>query len=931
MEIKRKAVCLLLLFVCCGFASRADHPLGEIRGFVRDAATGEAITGARVMIKDSGRGTVSNIDGFFSIGEVAEGRYRLVFSYVSYKTVEVEYGLERNAPELSVAMENDVKEVGEVVVTARMRSGTETAMLSTVKSLLQVASGISAAQISKSADRNAAEVVRRVPGVSVIDDRFIIVRGLSQRYNNAWINGLPVPGTETDSRAFPFDLIPGSQIDNMVVYKSPSPEIPGDFSGGFVKIASKSIPDENRIEADYSTGFNVGTHFHDFKMNPGSATDFLGFDVDKRPLPDKTTRLVHEDFNDDWRIKTSRPAPDRRFSFMIARRMEMENGATAGNVTAINYSNTNRTVSGMKNIRYGLYSAADDAPVFLDNYVDNRFSNDVRLGAIHNLCFVPNPSHSVEWKNLVNVLGSNRLTLRTGIRDMSSMYYREQTEMLYSSRLVYSGQLSGVHRLAANRTLAWDAGYSYANKTEPDRRIITNYAGIGSEADVAFATMGNDHISRYFQDMYDHTFSAALNYRHTFAKVFFAPVVKAGFYGERRDRSYSPREFIYRYNRLAYDERQIYLQLPFAEMLGAQYMGDDGVYIDEIARKTNAYSALVDQLAGYAALEIAVGRMNVYAGLRVENYRMVLFRDRADALDIVLKTNKRVNDRDWLPSVNVVYKFTDRHQLRAAYGRSLNRPELRELSPAVYFDFDLFNEIGGNENLETARIDNLDLRYECYPGAGEGVSLGMFYKHFRRPIEWTFIDMGGSLRYRYENADRAESFGLEADVRKQLDFIGMPAFTWTLNVALIKSKVRFRPGEIVVERDRPMQGQSPYVINSGLYYRSERWGISLSLLYNRIGKRIVGIGKSIGSGGDINSLIPDSYEMPRNDLDFTFGKSLGRGWEIRLSVRDVFGEDVVFMQFPRFERDGIVYERRQTTRQYAPRQSVAMTVAWKIH
>jgi outer membrane receptor protein involved in Fe transport len=249
----------------------------------------------------------------------------------------------------------------------------------------------------------------------------------------------------------------------------------------------------------------------------------------------------------------------------------------------------------------------------------------------------------------------------------------------------------------------------------------------------------------------------------------------------------------------------------------------------------------------------------------------------------------------------------------------------------VYFDFDLFSEIGGNENLKTALIDNLDLRYEFYPALGETMSVGLFYKHFKNPIEWTYIDMGGSLRYNYENADRAESLGIELDLRKKLDFIGAPNFSLLLNAALIASNVRFKPGEIIAEPDRTMQGQSPYVVNAGLFYQSEKMRLNASLLYNRIGKRIVGLGKSNSIEHNINTLIPDSYEMPRNELDFTINKSIGKRIEIRCSVKDLFSEDVVYKQFPKFEKDGAIYEREQITRRYNPGRSVSLGVSFKIN
>jgi outer membrane receptor protein involved in Fe transport len=919
----------------------------KVEGFVYSTKTLEPVVGAAILVKGVGRGAMTGVDGRFLIENLDRDSCSLEIRCLSYKTVEAAYLLKETATLLRIGMEDEEQRLDEVVVKGAIRRNTENAMIATIRAQPQVASGMSGAQIAKSPDRVASEVMRRIPGVTIIDDRLIIVRGLSQRYNNAWINGLAAPSTETDSRAFPFDLVPSSQIDHLIVYKSPSPEIPADFSGGFVKIASKNAPDENLVEVSYTTGFNANTVGKDFKKNPGSSTDFLGFDS-KRALPDNfpsrlpeaesnpeaVTQLTKEGFNKDWRVKTVAPLPDQRLALTVARRLKTGSGLDVGTITSVNYSNTSATISGMKNARYGIYNILSDKPVYLDNYVDNRYTSDVRVGALHSWSLALSPSHRLEFKNLLNVLGRNRLTERTGIKDMSSLYYRSQTEMQYTSRLTYSGLLAGTHDLSPSQTLGWEAGYSYAGKGEPDRRIVTNQGGIGSLDDIPSAAIGNDNVSRYFQDLRDNSASAALNYKRTFAAGRLQNLaLKAGAYGEYRARSYAPREFVYRYEKLSYAERQEYLYLPVEEMLAESYLGADKVYIDETTRKTNAYSADVWHAAGYAAVEIPVDRLTIYAGARIENHHTELTRDQANAPSIKLIDVKRTNDLDLLPSVNLTWRIADRQQVKAAYGRSLNRPEIREMSPAVYFDFDLFNEIGGNENLKTASIHNLDLQYEFYPDHGEIVSLGVFYKRFANPIEWTFIDMGGSLRYCYENAKAAESFGVELDVRKKLDFAGMPNLTVALNAALIKSRVSFTPGEVVTEPDRPMQGQSPYVVNAGLYYQSDKLGLSASLLYNRIGQRIVGLGKLNSTDShDINSLIPNSYEMPRSLLDFSVGKTIGRRFEIRCSVKDILSENVVYKQFPKFRmEDGSEHEREQITRMYNPGQhfSIGLRMAIK--
>jgi outer membrane receptor protein involved in Fe transport len=930
---------LLMLSFSGVFLLPAANPAGrEIEGFIRDAETSEPLTGATVFVKGTATACIADANGRYHLHGLPAGKHTLEFRLMTYKTLLIECDTKEPLTRVDAALTSDEIHLAEVVVSVRKRSDTETAMLTTLQNLTQVASGISAAQISKSPDRVAAEVLRRMTGVTIIDDRFMLVRGLAQRYNNAWINGLAVPSTETDNRAFPFDLVPGSQIDNLLIYKSPSPEIPGDFSGGFVHIISKSVPDENRLEINYTTGFNSQTHNRDFLLNPGSPTDFLGFDSGKRAPadgfpshlstatnPELLAKWTKNGLNNDWQIKSSSPIPDQRLSVIMARRIPTDDNRTIGNITSLTYSNTLKTIQGMKNARYGIYSAAADRPIVLDDYTDDQYTNDVRIGLLHNWAFIINPQHYIETKHWLNILGRNRLTERSGIKDISSMYYREQTEILYSSRLTYSGQLSGSHDLSPLQTLTWNIGYAYADKNEPDRRIVTNQAGVGSTDDIPVPT-GNENITRAFQNLHDHTLSIAANYTRSFPKIIFQPLLKAGIYTEYRSRDYHVREFIYRYDNLTYDERQTFLKLPVETMLSDPWLDAGKVYLDEITRKTNNYDAHVLHNAAYAAIEIPADNWTIYTGVRLENQHTKMSFDRADAPELTLPAHRYTDDLHLLPSLNIIYRLSKTHQIRTAYGRSLNRPELRESAPAVYFDFDLFSEIGGNENLKTALIDNLDARYEWYPTPGETICLGIFYKHFKNPIEWTFIDMGGSLRYRYENADAAHNWGLELEIRKHLAFLGLHNLSLTINAAYIKSRVHFQAGEIAAEPDRPMQGQSPYVINIGLYYQSEKHQLDASLLYNRIGRRIVGLGKSNNANPDVNTQIPDAYEMPRNTLDLTINKNLGRHIKIQCAIRDILSEDIVYKQFPQFQKDDILHRREQTTRRYNPGLSATIGI-----
>jgi len=334
--------------------------------------------------------------------------------------------------------------------------------------------------------------------------------------------------------------------------------------------------------------------------------------------------------------------------------------------------------------------------------------------------------------------------------------------------------------------------------------------------------------------------------------------------------------------------------------------------------------------AGYLAMSLPFGKLGIYAGVRFEHNNMELVSNTRDTEVSHVSTYYKTND--FFPSLNATYKFDEKNQLRLSYGKSINRPEFREVSSSVYYDFDLASNVQGNPYLKNAYINNVDLRYEYYPSRGEQISVATFYKHFDSPIEWTYTVAGGTdLIYSYMNAKSANSYGLELDIKKSLDFIGLPNFSWAFNGALIKSLVNFEKG--AKEANRPMQGQSPYLINTGIFYVNKQHQLNIALLYNRIGKRLIGVGRSEGStsGNDANSKVPDSYEMPRDVIDLTASKVFGQHWEVKFSIRDLLAQKVYYKQFA-----DVTYSNGQTrkiteiSRSFQPGQNIGLSAIYKF-
>lgn len=909
---------------------------GTIRGTIIDKQTREPLTGATVQIAGTTQGAIADVDGNYSL-DVKNGTYTLSVKYIGYKDIIASNVKVSKADFiLNFELESDAQALGEVSVTAVARRNNEAALMQEQKRSLVVQSGVSAQQIAKTQDKDASEVIKRVPGVSIIDEKFVMVRGLSQRYNNVWLNGSAVPSSEADSRAFSFDIIPSSQLDNMVIVKSPAPEYPADFTGGFILINTKDMPGKNGFNISIGGAVNDQTHFKDFLRAKGGSMDWLGFGTGFRSLDagmkgtlnmypgyetGNTARIdiLNNGLNNDWKLKTIKPAGDLKVNLSYNHKWETESGRAYGMLAAVNYSNTYKTYLDMENSLYGPYDTSNDKTVFLRKATDNQYSNDVRLGAMLNLTFQPKSSnHRYEFKNIFNQIAKDRYSERTGFNAQPDNI--NNMEYYYSNRTTYNTQFTGKHTFDANK-LDWSVGYAYANRNLPDRRLI-------ERTDRTDETMSIYRISREFTKLDEHIASANVNYRHDFLLGDIEPTLKTGLYGEYRTRAYDTRQFQYGWepgNNLP--ERFEFDTDVINNVLTDSNYGTDKLYMQEEVNYMNNYAGKNTQLSGYVGINVPVGAFNFYAGARYEHNRQELIMNTRQYEESRRSTFYDYND--FFPSLNATYKLNEKHQFRLAYGKSVNRPEFRELSTSVYYDFDLGSDVMGNSDLEAAYIQNVDLRYEWYPSNGEQISVALFYKHFKSPIEWTYTMSGGTDPiYSYINAQGANNYGIEVDIRKNLDFIGMKNFSLSFNGALIKSKVQFAEGGNNI--DRPMQGQSPYLINTGLFYNNAEKGWNAAVLYNRIGKRIIGVGNRYGSSseGDARN-IPNSYEMPRNSIDLSASKKFGN-LEIKAAIRDLLAERYYFKQFEDVVVGGQARTIEEVTRSYKPGRSYNLTIGYSF-
>ncbi len=911
----------------------------DIKGQVCDSKTGEALIGATVQVDGTNIASATDINGHFSLSGLEEGhRYRLTVSYVAYKTKNIDGVQASSQPQMtSVALTPDEQTLGEVTVSAVARRNTEAAMVQVAKNSPVIVNNVSAQEISKTQDTNAGEVIRRVPGVSLIDDKFVMVRGLSQRYNNVWINGGAAPSSEADSRAFSFDLIPSAQIDNMQIVKTPSPEYPADYTGGFIVVNTKDIPVENMFQVQVGGNWNTATHFQNFDYSKGSGTDFLGFDSGLRSLSggfnsifntfsgSDAIDLTGNKLNNDWIVKSRKPIGDVKLSANLGRRWKIA-GHQMGMIAAINYTNEYRTFRDMQNNQFGVYDERNDRSIYLSNSIDNQYNHNVRLGAMLNFTLLSRGGNNkYQFKNIFNQLGNDRYTNRYGKDEQSNT--TRSAEYYYRSRTTYNGQFTGKHTLA-NDELDWSLSYSYANRNVPDRRRYVVSDAL--ETDVIQLTTGND-ISREWTRLDEHIFSAAVNDSHSFRFGTWTPVLKAGAYGEYRTRNYKTRELIYSWNTSTTQLPAGFRKMDMPTLLSnSEYFGAEKLYLLEEPNMRDNYKGNNTMGAAYLAATLPIGKLSIYAGLRYEYDKMELVTNTRDDRESPFSHFYTYNDL--FPSFNATWKFNDSHQLRFSYGKTVNRPEFREVSPSVFYDFDLAADVKGNTDLTPCYVQNFDIRYEFYPSRGEMISVALFYKYFDSPIEWTYTLAGGNrLIYSYMNADKANTYGVELDIKKDLSFIGLRGLSWSFNGALIKSRVDFSQ-QTTQENHRPMQGQSPFLVNTGFFYKNEKLQFDAALLYNCIGKRIIGVGRNEGSTtGNETLRVPDSYEMPRSVIDLSLSKRFGTHWEVKFNVRDLLAQKVYYKEFLTANiNDGTKKEVEQVTRSFRPGRNIGLSIAYNF-
>ena len=857
----------------------------------------EPIGGASISVSEISRSFAADIEGRFVVALEAGKKYTITVTAVGYQTKAVdEVEVKANTAEadntISILLNVAAKEGTEIVIRSTARRENTSGLLSFQRNNTSLSSGLSADFIRRTPDKNTGEVLKRVSGASIQDNKFVIVRGLSDRYNQALINGAQLPSSEPDKKAFSFDVIPSQLIDNIVINKTATPDLTGEFAGGLVQIQTKDVPTKNILSIGVNLGYNTQSTFKDFVTNQRETSDWFGFDNGRRDMPEgfqartqylksspeskaAQSKLFRSDVFNERKITA---APIQSYNLTYGKGYKLKNGNSFGFIGGLTYRNAQNIYDVNRNIND--FSGSVERSI---SDHQNRFSTSV--GAVANIAFTTRKL-KIAFKNLYNQLYDDNYYARSGrnLLDGQDISFRSS---YLNQRSLLSSQLEAEQQLSKSGIkLKLNGNFSYNSKSQPDLRTVSYQRNTNTNNPFTLIT---DETGRFFSDLKDFAYGGNGGLTVPFTMAGEKQTFKAGGGTLIRLRDFKSRNFRYR---LEDNSNSNLLTLPLGEVFNEQYIGGGKFIYTEETQNEDKYFGVSIVNNGYAMFDNRFSdKLRLVWGLRVENFQQFLTTVRSDLQRVVINTSKW----DYLPSLNLSYSLKDKHQIRLAGYRTVARPEFREIAPFSFYDYEQNYAVSGDTTLRRSDIWNADVRYEWYPKASEGVSVAVFYKKFNDPIELRALAAGSVRRYQFQNAGEANTYGFEIEVRKGLGFIApkLDVFNIFTNVTILKSSVSLggvSAGGQQQSFNRPLQGQSPYLVNVGLQYNDKNGKVNASLLYNRIGQRL-----SLAGGKD--QLIYDIYERPRDLVDLQVSmKVLKNKGEVRFTASDIFNQPFYFYE-----------------------------------
>ena len=865
---------------------------GTIAGTVFDASNGQPVRAVHVSLKGQPLTLVTDTDGRFQV-KVRPGTYSLVFTSPQYLDAEISDLVVRagEVAEASTVMVAKGK-VTTVDVVERVGAveATAAAMLAERKLSGSVTDGLSSEEIRKTVASDAAGAVEKVTGVSIVGDGYVYVRGMGERYSATMLNNSVLPTTDPERRVVPLDLFPAALIDQIKVLKTYSPDLPGEFSAGLVQMHTIEFPTKRLFRFGYSTGFNTVTSFQRFQSYAGGGRDFFGFDDGTRAIPSlipRDDRLFQGRFPADQvqafgRAFSRNWEPKPIDSMRPIQTFNLAGGDSFGKfglVGAVTFTNSPQR---FVQIQRFLALEAANQPFFFSRFDNFETDNEAtRLGAVGNLAYRINPAHKLVWRNTLSRDSDKEARTYEGLYGTTDSTIQAQ-RLRWIERGLLSSGLEGEHALASlgNSLFRWQFTVSNSKRDEPDLRETIRTQNF--DGTFRWAPLQNSGL-RFFNDLTDRIYEPLVEISKPFYIGGISGLVKTGFRATKRERQFNARRFRYFQSRLP---NSLLIQ-PTNVIFAPENINPNGLILLEETRTTDAYQASLDIYGGYVMADVSLTpRWRLVGGTRIEDAQM-LVTTRESKVPGAVPIVSRLDNRDLLPSVNLIYSLSRRQNLRFGYGRTVSRPDFRELSP-----FEFLNTLGGfttvgNADLSRTRIDSLDGRWEWFLGGDEVVAASYFYKRLSNPIE-VFLQpsTGSDLRQSFFNAEGANNQGVELEFRKNLAFLGsrFRPFSLVTNYTFVDSDVVLGGTDAIVgiltSQKRPLTGQSRHIFNVICDFAKPQWRSNARFFVNSVSRRITDVGL-LG--------LPDLYQERNVMMDFVYQYDIRENgkWSVRFTAENL--------------------------------------------
>ena len=896
--MKKTLIALILLSTNFTFSQSV------ITGKVIDGEFNELLPFANVLLLtaegENIDGTSTDFDGAFTF-EVLKGTYILEFSFVGYDSKRITDVIVGQNEEytLTATLLPASNSLDEVIVTTTAKNNTEASVLLIQKRAVNLIDGLSAQSIQKTGDSDLASAIKRIPGVSVQDGKFVYVRGLGDRYSKTLLGGLEVPGLDPDKNTLQLDIFPTNLLDNILINKSASADLNSDFTGGVVDVILKDfsvLPEYSfSIRGSYNPDMNLNDNFIG---NENEAFNFLGFDNGyfDNPLSSKQEIPFPETFNIGQSVLT-RFLTQKLESTMDASRFQSflnySIGATASNQYNLSDTKSIGYIASLSLKRdYEYYESFFNGTVEKENINKPLEPYSEQVGEFGQVKNLGSALLGISLKTTNSKYKLNLLAIKSGESGAIKGNYKEFIEnpyngdasiLTYTDRNILSLPFSSQHIFnGGNSSLDIKIAPSIARVYDKDfKKTVFEIAPNGNKL---ISPNTTQNPTRLWRSLKEDVISSKIQYNLDLKGEKIQGKIKFG-----SSFTYKQRDFETDDYRIAYRGLSSVLGGDANNILAPNFIYDldtnQGSYIKGDFQRTNQYESSGQTFAGYISSELILSdKWKSTIGLRFENYLVKYTGENIEA--IKFNNEKLIDTKDLYPSLNVIRTINDDRNLRISYSKTTARPTFKEISAAQIYDPITERYFVGNPDVNPTYINNFDLRYESYSDGNQIFAISTFYKQFIDPIEITAFDANQPSVFIVRNNEEASVYGIELEYRKDILNNDNHKLSLNLNTSVIQSIQTMSDAEYQgrlisnpdkeIDDSRELQGQSPYLINLGLVYNLFEKNIEIGSYYNVQGKtlEVVGIGN-----------LPDVYTLPFHNLNLNISKSFGKNLDQSLTFK----------------------------------------------